>query len=135
MKKQTIGKAKKAVWKQFSRYIRLRDAVNGYVKCCTCGTTKNWKEMQAGHFIPRAQGNAVYFDERNVHPQCFRCNVNLGGNGSEYYPYMLERYGQETIEELRQLRCQALKFTTQDLKELGEKYKQLADELESDHEP
>jgi len=72
-------------------------------ECVTCGLVRPWRELQAGHFIPRAQGLATYFDLRNIHTQCYRCNINLGGNGAEYYPYMLKKYGQETVDELRRL--------------------------------
>ena len=132
MKKKTISKARKNAWKQFSRWIRLRDAKDSeYVACCTCGIVKHWKQQQAGHFIPQAQGNAVRFDERSVHVQCYRCNINLGGNGPEYYPYMLERYGQEVIDDLKLKSNQTVKFTVSELEEMEQKYKRLADEIES----
>ncbi|MEE9118755.1 MAG: recombination protein NinG, partial [Calditrichia bacterium] len=88
-KTKTLGRLKKDLWKLFSLYIRKKYADdNGYVSCVTCGLTKHYTQMQAGHFIPRAQGNATYFEETNVHPQDYRCNINLGGNGPEYYAFM-----------------------------------------------
>ena len=74
--------------------------------------------MQAGHFIPQAQGNAVRFDLRNIHVQCYRCNINLGGNGPEYYPFMLEKYGQDVIDELRKLSNTSVKFTAPELQDM-----------------
>ena len=71
MKKKKLSTVKKRVWTLISRYIRLKNADhNGYVSCVTCGSTKHYKELQAGHFIPQAQGNAVKFDLRNIAPQC-----------------------------------------------------------------
>jgi len=76
--------------------------------------------MQAGHFIPQAQGDACRYIEENIHPQDYRCNINLGGNGPEYNAYMLDMYGQEKIDELRALSKTTVKLTTSDLLELEE---------------
>ena len=92
-----------------SQYILLRDAMpsNNYefVLCCTCGKVMSrfGSNSHAGHFIGKGLGggSGVYYDERNVHAQCHRCNEYEQGNGAEYYPFMLEKYGQEVIDELR----------------------------------
>ena len=132
--KKKLSWYKKKLWRLTSEYVRKRDArerlgdVRGMGsnrnsdngQCVTCGIIKPIKELQAGHFIPRAQGNATYFDLRNVHTQCYRCNINLGGNGAEYYPYMLDRYGQETIDELRRLSNTTVKFTRSDYEDMIE---------------
>jgi 5-methylcytosine-specific restriction endonuclease McrA len=131
MKKKKVSTSRKKAWEWFSRYIRLRDTLERgsgqYVKCCTCDTVKHWKEMQAGHFIPQAQGNAVRFDERNVHAQCYRCNMNLGGNGPEYYPFMVELYGEEIINELKLLSKTTVKFTASELDDIAADYKARAE--------
>lgn len=89
-------------WELTSKYVRLREAdEDGYNRCVTCGITKPWKELQAGHFIPQARGNAIRWDLRGIWPQCFRCNINLGGNGAEYTCYMLDRFGRQTVDDLR----------------------------------
>jgi hypothetical protein len=90
----------------------------------TCGKTKHFKEMQAGHFIPKKKGNAVYFVEENIHPQCYQCNINLGGYGAMYNKYMLEMYGQEKIDELLNLAKTKLKFTVDDLIDIENDYKE-----------
>lgn len=103
---------KKKLWKLTSEYVRRKNAdSNGYVSCVTCGLTKHYKEIQAGHFIPKAQGLSIYFDLRNIHPQCYRCNINLGGNGPEYYTFMLREYGTEVIDELRKLSKTTIKIS------------------------
>lgn len=64
----------------FSQYIRLNSAgTNGLVSCYTCGVVKDWREMQCGHFVPRAN-MFLRFDERNCRPQCNTCNVHKHGN-------------------------------------------------------
>jgi len=136
MKKKTITSARKKAWEWFSRFIRLRDTIekgNGpYVPCVTCGAIKHWKEQQAGHFIPQAQGNAVRFDERNVHTQCYRCNINLGGNGPEYYPFMVSEYGEFVIDELKEISKSVRKFTIEELEEMERDYKARAKLMEGE---
>ena len=131
MKKQTLGKVKKRLWSWFSKYIRMKYSDdNGYCKCVTCGMVNHYTSMHAGHFIARAQGNACYFEEDNVHVQCYRCNINLGGNGPEYYPFMVETYGEERVHELRELSKTTRKFTVNDLLEMEAEYKQKVKEQE-----
>ncbi len=105
--------------KAFSRYIRLRDALAYCEKmgidtsqftrpediigtCCTCGTVKSWIRMDAGHFKGRGigGGSGTYFDERNVHLQCKRCNGFEGGRVQDYEKFIIEKYGQLVLDEL-----------------------------------
>ena len=100
MKKKTLSKAKKAAWSALSKLVRYSHAFDGdHCKCVTCHTVKHWKELQAGHFEPKAKGTLAYFcmSPPNVHPQCYRCNMNLEGNRTEYYPYMLKEYGDGAV--------------------------------------
>ena len=100
---------KRATANQYlSKYILLRDSHPGgraVVQCCTCGKLMDRfsRNSHAGHFIPKGMGggSGVYYDERNVHAQCFSCNETLEGNRTEYWPFMEGRYGREVIEELR----------------------------------
>lgn len=123
MKIKGVKELKKDLWNIFSRYIRLRDSDwRGYSSCCTCGLTKQWKEMQAGHFIP-GRHNSILFDERNVHAQCYGCNIRKQGNTVKYFRFMQEKYGDEIIEELEKLDLQEKSFTEIELKEMIDKYK------------
>lgn len=105
--------AKKEAWEWCSKYIRLRDAIAfqekypdvpfGYVKCCTCPRIIIYnKNCDAGHFIPKSRGglSGVYFDERNIHAQCKDCNGFHQGRQVEYKEFMLEKYGQDVIDQL-----------------------------------
>ena len=60
----------------FSQWLRLSHADNyGKCECYTCGKKFYWTAMQAGHFIRR--GNMLLrWDERNIKPQCERCNCH-----------------------------------------------------------
>lgn len=87
-----------------SRYVRQRDTgPDGYGACCTCGRLVHWKKADAGHFISRGIGgrSGVYFDERNVHLQCKPCNAWRQGAADDYHDFMVARYGQKVVDELK----------------------------------
>jgi len=110
---------KKKLWKLFSEYIRRRD--KGI--CFTCHLTKHYKQMQAGHFISKAVGGiGLYFHEKNVHCQCYRCNINLGGNGAVYAKRIIEIYGVGTFEKLFYIKNQCLCKWTPEIYESKIKY-------------
>ena len=110
MKKKKLKKLptlKNTLWKLMSRVVRQVYANHdGYVTCVCCNRGYHWKEIDAGHFIPRARGSGVYFDWFNVHPQCKACNKPLW-NGEMgkiwYYEWMLSAYGSEEIDRLKRL--------------------------------
>lgn len=127
MKKLSVAKLKKKVWSEFSKYIRNKYAVNGKVMCVTCGVWKDINEMQAGHFIS-GRRNSVLFDERNVHPQCYACNICKHGNTVNYFRFMQHKYGDEVIEELRNRdNSENKQFAVYELEEMLNKYKQCND--------
>lgn len=114
-RRPTLSTAKKRAWAALSKCIRYGAAEDGlHAACVTCDAVKPWKELQAGHFINAAQGNSTRFDPRNIHTQCYRCNINLGGNGARYYPWMLKHYGEGVIAQLEEKQRQTVKFTAQD---------------------
>lgn len=70
--------------------------------CYTCGKTglsgKNW---HTGHFLPRGScGAYLKYDIRNLRPQCYNCNINLGGNGALFMRNMVIREGQDYVNKL-----------------------------------
>ena len=111
------------LWTWFSKYIRLSQAnCDGIVKCYTCGTYHHWKNVDAGHYVKR-EHHATKFDERNVKPQCKKCNRFMGGNQDEFAIHLLKDYGPAIIEELNELKHSYFKFTDQWLDEKLEHYK------------
>lgn len=129
-KKDTVSKAKKAAWTEFSRFIRLRDCLYstgtlGYGKCITCGKVFPFEKLQAGHFIP-GRNNSILFDTRCVHAQCVGCNVYGGGKQPEYYIQMVDRYGLETVNELFHQANTSLKLTAPDLREMAARFRRWA---------
>lgn len=99
--KPSVSKLKKQADATFSEWVR-RSASDeeGYTRCVTCGLTKPWEELQAGHYEKRGV-NGLRFDERNVHPQCVGCNVFQHGNYPKYAIYMVETYGLPILQQLR----------------------------------
>lgn len=109
------GKKPKSVWNsnkrsslislvdtKFSIHLRSREWSDdsGFCTCFTCGKRLPWRETQVGHFKSRGH-LGLRWDLDNVKPQCFNCNVTLGGNLEEY----AKRLGEEMVMtlELRSL--------------------------------
>jgi hypothetical protein len=114
---------KKRFWKVFSEYIRKRD--NGI--CFTCGTKKDWKEQDAGHYIPAGVcqlSPALYFSEKNVNCQCTSCNRFKHGNLYVYALQLVRKYGADVILELDALKRLHTKWTDWTYKIYIDEYKQ-----------
>lgn len=88
--------------KAMSLYIRQKYAVDGMVKCVSCGVVKPWQEMDCGHFVPKSRGASVRYIEENCHPECQSCNRFDEGHLSGYTLYMVDMYGRGKIDELKQ---------------------------------
>jgi hypothetical protein len=107
----------------FSLFIRQRKAdANGFVKCYTCPTTKHWKEMQNGHYIPR-QHMATRYLIINNNPQCKNCNENLRGNLEVYREKLIAEHGLTEVEALEKMKYDTLQMKQSDYKEQIEFYK------------
>lgn len=93
-----VSKLKKELWKLFSLFIRKRDNF----QCVTCGKIGEGGGIHAGHFITGATcGTKLYFDETNVHAQCYHCNINLSGNWVKYEEFMIKKYGKDYTDNLK----------------------------------
>ncbi len=101
VKKRSLSWLRDKADKLFSEYIRRSNCLAGTddALCFSCGCRKNWKEMQAGHFVKRNHLATRYL-EQNCHVQCVRCNIFLSGNMAEYAKAMVERYGPGILNEL-----------------------------------
>ena len=97
-KKNPLVALKKKLWKLCKIKTRER-----YGNCCyTCGRTglsgSNW---HTGHMIPKSIcGAYLKYDLRNLRPQCYHCNINLGGNGAAFLRNMDLIEGGEYVEKL-----------------------------------
>lgn len=125
-KLKPLNKLEALLWTHFSTYIRKKDAdFQGFTHCYTCGKRINWKlEADAGHYIKRAY-KSLKFDERNVKPQCFRCNHFMDGNQDAFAEHLELDYGHGILQELGKLKWVEKRFTRLELEELIKKYKDL----------
>lgn len=103
----------------FNTFIRLRDIGK---TCVSCSTTLKGK-YDAGHYHNANNHWAVRFDERNVWGQCVHCNRDLHANLIQYRKGLLERIGEEKLNELDELANTTRKYTIPELKELYQYYK------------
>ncbi len=72
--------------------------------CYTCNATGLKKQnRQCGHMWAKASlGAYLKYDLRVLRPQCYRCNINFGGNGAVFYKKVLEEIGEEEMQKLEQ---------------------------------
>ena len=118
----TISKLKKKLDALFSQYIRRRNAVDDMCTCFTCGCTKHYKEMHAGHFQSR-RFLSVRWDEVNVQVQCPKCNLFNQGEQFKFGLYLDQKYGKGTAESLQQRAHTIVKISRVDYQEAIENIK------------
>jgi len=96
--KQKISVLQRKLWCLCREIIRKR---YGNV-CYTCGKQNLMgSDWQTGHLWAKASlGAYLKYDLRVLRPQCFHCNINLGGMGAEFYRRMFILDGAEYMEKL-----------------------------------
>ena len=106
----------------FSRYIRTRDIDrNGDGECVCCHARMAWKDLQAGHFISRVYLSTRY-NEINVQPVCYACNVLRSGNLAEMAAWLQRTYGMGVIETLLAEKRKTVKFSRDDYTSMIERF-------------
>lgn len=127
--KPNRSKLKEKLDKVFSEYVRMKYAdFRGVTACYTCGTPYHWKKIQAGHFQSRVK-MPTRWDEKNVKPQCVRCNIFRAGESWKFGKVLDAEYGAGTAEKLYVISNKTRKYTNEELEAMFEKYKRLRDEL------
>ena len=130
---------KKKAWDEFSKYVRLRDALKttgsrNVAICCSCQRPYPAFGLgcgQAGHFVP-GRTHALLFREKGVHFQCYNCNQTLKGNWVNYEQFMLLEYGQGVVNEEKAAKYSNLKYNAVEMQEIYEKYKRKLEELKGE---
>ena len=128
MKKNPLKKIKDALWQECRVFFKRNYLVNDIHKCFTCSKPIEKSNCQLGHFIPSSVGGALLrYHPHNLRLQCYYCNINLGGNGSEFYKRLVIEKDQEYVDRLFVLKSKTTKadiiFYTK-LKELYEEGKE-----------
>jgi hypothetical protein len=86
--------------KEVSLYVRLSAADSrGIVRCVTCGSYHHWEDITLGHYISRGK-HSVRWNLKNVAPQCRHCNSFLGGEQYKMRAYLVNQYGEKTVEAM-----------------------------------
>lgn len=98
---------KTKLWELCKSIIRLKYGNT----CYTCGKSglegSGW---HTGHFIPSSVGgHSLRYSLDNLRPQCYHCNINLSGNGSQFYRNLLNDHGQEYLDSLFAKKNQLIK--------------------------
>lgn len=105
LNKKTIPELKNTLWQVFAKWVKLIYSTDGKnCECFTCGKPLRIgdRDCQAGHFIPRTKSPTM-FDERNVRPQCSRCNEFESGNFVEFERRLKDEIGGQEVENLKDL--------------------------------
>jgi hypothetical protein len=103
----------------FQKLVRMLSADEyGMCQCVTCDARHRWNDlrMNAGHFVSRKCRTTIFLFV-NCHPQCVNCNKHLGGNAAEYERFMMAKYGQEAVDDLKGLSRESIKWTCEGLAE------------------
>ena len=79
------------VWAKCSKFVVLRD--RGV--CFTCGEMGN----QAGHFR-HGKTKETYFNDKQIHCQCVKCNFFLSGNLGIYGFKLTKLLGAKKVEQI-----------------------------------
>lgn len=120
------------LWPVFSLYQKLVHSVDGeWCNCYTCdkpiqiGTTN----CQSGHCVSKAVYKNLYFDERAVRPQCYYCNINLGGMhydfclklkdeiGLDSFSYMI-KHGKDIVKRDAKWYLEQIKYYEDQVKKI-----------------
>ena len=123
-------------WKHFAKAIRERD-LHKYGTCISCGSKLVEGKFDAGHYVPASNcGFALLFDPKNVHGECKGCNGFDEFHLVGYRKGLLERYGQEFVEDLEKRRDDARfkgiitkQWTPKQFKEESKKMRENGQEL------
>ena len=122
IKKTARQKAVKKADAAMSLYVRARDK-----RCVLCGTPYR---LQAGHLIRRGKWS-VRYDERNVFCQCAGCNKRHNYYPEFYTNWWINRFGQEAYDKLVRDSQKLKHYTTAELLEIAEYFKNKLKELEA----
>ena len=91
--------------------MATRYSPRGKCVCVTCGKLVPWSGdvrtgkpgIDAGHFLGSRRASIV-LEPLNCHPQCRYCNQYLSGNPDCFELYMRTVFGQDVIDNLRDLK-------------------------------
>jgi len=135
-KRKSPGKSRSSLLdkadKQFSRYIRLRDALpGGCFRCISCGRILPIGQADCGHYQSRRH-MSTRFDEDNCHAECRYCNRFSADHLIGYRANLMRKIGPQRLALLEVKKNTTRKWADFELDELAKAYKRLADSLQEE---
>jgi 5-methylcytosine-specific restriction endonuclease McrA len=122
--KSETRKVQDLLWQECRRIIKAKYIKDDRYYCFTCGKEIEGSNCQLGHFIPNSVGGAsLRYNLDNLRLQCYYCNINLGGNGSEFYRKLVIEKGQPYVDALFELKNKGSINALDHYKKLLEEYK------------
>ena len=121
MKKKSRKHLILALDRVFSKYIRTKYIRDNFVQCVTCNRKYPINKIQAGHFMSRKH-YSTRWDEENVFPQCYGCNVMQQGQQYLFSKFIDEKFGEGYSDVLLFKSRETVKFADYELEEMIQDY-------------
>lgn len=129
MKKKSRKNLIVALDRVFSKYIRTKYIRDNFVECVTCNRKYPINKIQAGHFMSRKH-YSTRWDEENVFPQCYGCNVAKNGEQYLFSKFIDEKFGEGYSDVLLFKSRESVKFADYELEEMIQDYTKRLKDLE-----
>lgn len=117
----------------FSRYIRIKNSIDGNCTCYTCGVILPIKELDNGHYMKR-EHKATRYNEHNCRPQCKKCNGDTKHNGKqvEFRENLCNEIGEEMVIEIEKLSKTSIKADYMFYKKISDYYRERVYEIQKE---
>lgn len=137
MKRSPKNAAKATACTWYSKYIRMRDAIETTgttteAVCATCGKRMPIAQMDASHFVP-GRTNGVLFDERNALAACRPCNRWRQGVWPLMEKALIAKYDRDIVERLKNLYGFNPPMEENDYREIAARFREAYNELRRGH--
>ena len=129
MKKKSRKNLIVALDRVFSKYIRTKYIRDNFVECVTCNRKYPINKIQAGHFMSRKH-YSTRWDEENIFPQCYGCNVMQQGQQYLFSKFIDEKFGEGYSDVLLLKSRETVKFADYELDEMIRDYTKRLKDLE-----
>ena len=130
--KSPQAKLERQLWELCRKVCYHRDKKeDGSIDCYTCGACNIEKQnRQLGHLWAKASLGAILKYKIDIlRFQCFRCNINFGGNGAIFYAKILKEIGKKKMADIESLKNVLVKASDHYFN-LSEEYKNKLKEYE-----